>query len=152
MGVVVLGHLGLLLDVPLVGLLDEASNVELGGVLHLPGHQLLLGVNLPLLRTCGWQVIFSKNQCLGLLTNPLLQPLEGGLQLGVGVAVDHLHGHVLSLNGDFSTLGHALLVHTNTCVWFCLEVALVLFQSCFAHAQTRCHVPAQFLHVVYGFP
>ena len=123
MGVVVLGHLGLLLDVPLVGLLDEASNVELGGVLHLPGHQLLLGVNLPLLRTCGWQVVFSKNQCLGLLTNRLLQPLEGGVQLGVGLAGDHIHGHVLHLHrdshrGDFSILGHALLVHIHICVGF----------------------------------
>ena len=52
MGVVVFSHLGLLLDVPLVGLLDEAAHVELGGVLHLLGHQVPLGIDLSLLFVC----------------------------------------------------------------------------------------------------
>ena len=55
MGVEVLAHLGLFLDVPLVGLLDEAVHVELGGVFHLLGHQLLLGIDLFRLLACEWQ-------------------------------------------------------------------------------------------------
>ena len=56
-GVEVLAHLGLLLDVPLVGLLDEAAHVELGGVFHLLGHQFLLGIDLLLLIVCEMAVI-----------------------------------------------------------------------------------------------
>ena len=52
MGVVVFSHLSLLLDVPLVGLLYEATHVELGGVLHLLGHQFPLGIDLLLLFVC----------------------------------------------------------------------------------------------------
>ena len=56
-GVEVLAHLGLLLDVPLMGLLDEATHMELGGVFHLLGHQLLLGIDLLLLLACKMAVI-----------------------------------------------------------------------------------------------
>ena len=51
-GVVVLGYLGLLLDVSLVGLLDEAADVELGCVLNLLDHQVTLGIDLSLLLVC----------------------------------------------------------------------------------------------------
>ena len=95
MGVVVFSHLGLLLDVPLVGLLDEATPMELGGVLHLLGHQFPLGldpsqpfvceiaVNLHLVPTrcspptslSGWGTTSSWSRTWGSL--PLVPPTLG---------------------------------------------------------------------------
>ena len=98
-GVQVLGYLGLLLDVPLVGLLDEASNVELGGVLDLFGHQLPLGLELSLLHVCGKTVDLYPS--LRLLTNDLLQLLDVAQQLAVGLDLEVVGvGHELLVVDD----------------------------------------------------
>ena len=75
----VLVHLGFLLDVPLVGLLDEAGYVELGGVIDLFGYQRPLGLELPLLHVCGKTGDLGK--FLRLLTEGILQLLDVDQQL-----------------------------------------------------------------------
>ena len=98
-GVQVLGHLGLLLDVSLVGLLDEASNVEFGGVLDLFGHQRPLGLELSLLHVCGKTVDLYPS--LRLLTNDILQILDVAQQLSVGLDLEVVGvGHELLVVDD----------------------------------------------------
>ena len=128
-GVQVLGHLGFLLDVPLVGLLDEASNVEFGGILNLFGYQLPLGLELSLLHVCVKTVDLYPS--LRLLTNDMLQILDVAQQLAVGldlvvVGVGHellgVDDHIprgcavvegCAVVGDLPVeVGCAMLVHT----------------------------------------
>ena len=98
-GVQVLGHLGLLLDVPLVGLLDEASNMEFGGILNLFGYQLPLGLELSLLHVCVKTV--DLYPLLRLLTNDILQILDVAQQLAVGLDMEVVGvGHELLVVDD----------------------------------------------------
>ena len=80
-------HLSLPLQVTLLGLVDIAIHMQLGGVLSLPRHRFLLSLDLSLLFT--WVVtLYTVSSTWRLLTDSLLQSLDSGQQLGVGVDLD----------------------------------------------------------------
>ena len=115
-------HLSLPLLVPLLGLVDIAIHMQLGGVLPLLVHQVLLGLDLLLLHA--WVgTLYTVSSPWRSLTNCLLQALDFSEQLGVDLGLGHLD--LKSCLNSFSV----------TCIGYFCNTSLYEAGICHAHAQ-----------------